>query len=206
MKNLICYEIATGTLEGFSSCCSRVVVNRKGIISAFGRNFWFRLVQKHFGNILPFGRKKILAERDHFGWNYLSFGRNILLLASNLSEYFGRKTSFRPKLALSAEIRSFGKFLLSAKIAAFQISSFGFGRNSFGWPLFKRDPNIEGRRIKKQRIIRKAIWWAVELIFSITFHCPIVTLVYSAIALLLSEVRIDLWGQLEPVMGNRICS
>ena len=29
------------------------------------------------------------------------------------------------------------------------------------------------------------ISWAVELIFSITFHCPIVTLVYSAIALLL---------------------
>ena len=34
-------------------------------------------------------------------------------------------------------------------------------------------------------IIRNAISWAVELIFSITFHCPIVTLVYSAIALLL---------------------
>ena len=94
--------------------------------------FRFQLVQKHFGNILPFGRKKISTEGDHFGRNYPSFGRNILLLASNLSEYFGRKTSFRPKLALSAEIRSFGKFLLSAKIAAFQISSFGFGRNSFG--------------------------------------------------------------------------
>ena len=42
---------------------------------------------------------------------------------------------FRPKDLISAEIPSFGYFLLSAEIRGFKIPSFGFGRNSFGWPL-----------------------------------------------------------------------
>ena len=34
---------------------------------------------------------------------------------------------------------------------------------SLGQLLFKRDPDIEGRGIRKQRVIRKAISWAFDI-------------------------------------------
>ena len=63
------------------------------------------------------------------------FGRNSLLSAAFGTILWPKLTYFGRKKVISAEIRSFGCFRLSAEIADFETPSFGFGRNSFGWPL-----------------------------------------------------------------------
>ena len=63
------------------------------------------------------------------------------------AEMFRQKLTFRPKLPLfRPKLPSFGRdslfrFRLSAEIAGFKTPSFGFGRNSFGWPLPGRPEN-----------------------------------------------------------------
>ena len=112
-----------------------LVGDRKGSISAFGRNFRFRLMPKHFGKISLSAERTFSAEMTHFcrNWGINGAGSN-----RNRGN-FGRNNP------LSAEIPSFGFFLLfrisygwfllSAEIAHSQTPSFGFGRNSFGRPL-----------------------------------------------------------------------
>ena len=113
----------------------KLVGDRKGSISAFGRNFRFRLMPKHFGKISLSAERTFSAEMTHFcrNWGINGAGSN-----RNRGN-FGRNNP------LSAEIPSFGFFLLfrisygwfllSAEIAHSQTPSFGFGRNSFGRPL-----------------------------------------------------------------------
>ena len=102
-----------------------LVVNRKGSLSAFGRNFWFRLAQKHFGRISLSAKRALTAEM-------LNFGRNTAISAEILLLFRQKETTFGRKKALSAETVQFRQFLLSAEIDDFGLPSFGFGRNSFG--------------------------------------------------------------------------
>ena len=116
--NMVCLSLSS--LE--------LVVNRKGSLSAFGRNFRFWLVSKHFGRISLSAERALTAKM-------LNFGRNTAILAEISLLFRQKETTFGRKMALSAETVLFRQFRLSAKIDDFGLPSFGFGRNSFGWPL-----------------------------------------------------------------------
>ena len=85
-----------------------VVVNRKGSLSAFGRNFRFQLLPKHFGRISLSAERALTAEMLNFGQKRVisaemwSFGRNNLIIScrkrliSAEMEYFGRKPKESP--------------------------------------------------------------------------------------------------------------
>ena len=143
------YFVSVGQIEADLKISSRhcqysvaemgsvLVGDRKRSISAFGRNFRFRLMPKHFGKISLSAERTFSAEMTHFcrNWGINGAGSN-----RNRGN-FGRNNP------LSAEIPSFGFFLLfrisygwfllSAEIAHSQTPSFGFGRNSFGRPLWR---------------------------------------------------------------------
>ena len=77
-----------------------LVVNRKGSLSAFGRNFLFRLVPKHFGRISLLAERALTAEMLNFGGNaqfrpkyYCSLDRKKPLSAER--RHFRPKQSYR---------------------------------------------------------------------------------------------------------------
>ena len=84
--------------------CLLLVVNRKGSLSAFGRNFRFRLAQKHFGRISLSAEKALTAEMLYFGRN-TAISTEILLLFRPKEDTFGRNS---PISAVSAFGRNWG--------------------------------------------------------------------------------------------------
>ena len=104
------------------------MVNRKGSLSAFGRNFRFQLAQKHFSRISLSAERALTAKM-------LNFGRNTAISAEILLLFRPKEGPFGRKKTLSAETVLFRQFRLSAEIEDFGLPSFGFGRNSIGWPL-----------------------------------------------------------------------
>ena len=74
------------------------------------------------------------------------------------SDISGKITLFRPKLPSTAETISFGPFRLSAEISHFRISSFGSGRNPFGWSLLTILPGLNIQHDANHGAISKNPW------------------------------------------------
>ena len=87
----------------------------KGLSFGFRPKFSVSVGAETFRQNFPFGQKTSYGRNAQFRPKYCYFGRNIT--------------------ALSAERVLFRQFRLSAEIEDFGLPSFGFGRNSFGWPL-----------------------------------------------------------------------
>ena len=87
-------------------------------------------MQKHFSRISLSAKRALTAEM-------LNFGQNTAILAEILLLFWQKETTFGRKKALSAETVLFWQFRLSSEINDFGLPSFGFGRNSFGWPLVR---------------------------------------------------------------------
>ena len=88
------------------------MVNLKGSLSVFGRNFRFRLVPKHFGRISLSAKRALAAEM-------LNFGQNTAILAKMLLLFRQKETTFGRKKALLSETVLFRQFWLSAEIDDF---------------------------------------------------------------------------------------
>ena len=79
----------------------RLVVNRKGSLSAFGRNFRFQLAQKHFSRISLSAERALAAEM-------LNFGRNITALLAERNLFRPKEGPFGRNSPISA-VSAFGR-------------------------------------------------------------------------------------------------
>ena len=120
----------------WSEECFYLVVNRKGLsvqflqilsaeslsVSAERKFALSAFLQKE--PFLP--KERLSAERGSFCRNMLHFWQKYPLISAKFASNFYRKKLFLQKVALSAEMASFGTFGISAERDFFQTLSFGF--------------------------------------------------------------------------------
>ena len=121
------------------------MVNRRGSLSAFGRNSRFRLVPKHFGRISLLAERALTAEM-----------LNTAISAEILMLFRQKETTFGRKKALSAETVLFWQLQLSAKINDFWLPSW------FRPKLFRLTTTVSCARLMRGRtrkLLSKAVKW-----------------------------------------------